>query len=231
DQIVQALKKAQLQLVICSPESVQRAWINYETGGASVNGTEIIPLCHSGMTPAQLPVPLCMAEGVRLTDPKDLQRLYTRLSAILDSDVPAVDFAAYSNGFAAIELEYAAQRKRDREAVEEPSSVSLVSNPHVLCVSSEQYRQLGMANQIELVLEAFPKQLRHDRVFTSRDLRSACEDRSHNRDIVHIVGYVCPRSGELYFSEIRLDTGSAVGPDDKVAPEALAALFKEAQTR
>ncbi len=73
-EVLEAMRRAHLLLAICSDESVKLPWINYETGGACAREVEVIPLCHSGMTPAQLPVPLSMLEGVLLTDARCLEK-------------------------------------------------------------------------------------------------------------------------------------------------------------
>ena len=72
EEVLEAMRGAHLLLAVCSPESVKLPWINYETGGACTRGVDVIPLCHSGMTPAQLPVPLSMLEGILLTDASSL---------------------------------------------------------------------------------------------------------------------------------------------------------------
>ena len=75
------LKRIENGLVNCvgaiyliSPVSVQRNWINFELGAvwirniidahASTNEIPILPLCHSGMTPGRLPLPLNNLNGV-----------------------------------------------------------------------------------------------------------------------------------------------------------------------
>jgi len=45
-------------IVICSPISITRPWINFESGAGWIKGTPVIPLCHSGLSPGKLPVPL-----------------------------------------------------------------------------------------------------------------------------------------------------------------------------
>jgi TIR domain len=230
DEILAAINRADLQFVICSSESVRRPWINYEAGGARVRNVQVVPLCHSGMTPEQLPVPLSMAEGVLLTDSESLKRLYVRVAGLLESDVPDVNFDQYSRDFRALESEYEKQRAAESAAIQTVGEERIVENPRVLCVSSRQYLEMGFENQLQMVLEAFPQNLRHDRVFTSRDLRQ--ELMNGRCDIVHIAGYVCPRSGSLYFSPVELPSGAPRdGEPDLVRAEALAMLLKDAQTK
>jgi hypothetical protein len=68
DEVDKALKRADLQIVLCSPDSVGRPWVNFEAGAVWLRGIPVIPVCHSGLQPEGLPVPLSMLEGVALID-------------------------------------------------------------------------------------------------------------------------------------------------------------------
>ena len=229
DGILAALKQAHVQLIICSRESVRRPWLHYEAGGAVIRGVEVIPLCHSGMSPDQLPVPLSMSQGAMLTTSEGLQKLYTRISTLLGSDVPPVDFVSFAAAFQALEEEYAVQQKEQSAASICRSAESIV-NPTVLCVSSQQYLQMGYENQLQDVLDSFPKDLRHDRVTTSAELERVLV---HNPvAIVHVAAYVCPRTGAMYFTPVRLPTGeNETNAPDFIRAGAFARLIEKAGTR
>ena len=188
DEVVSALRRARIQIVVCSSDSVQMPWIQYEAGAARIRDIVVIPVCHSGITPATLPVPLNMTEGAIVTDAQDLRKLYARFSDILNCDVPRADFDAYSREFRDLEESYAAQRREDERSRAARSNERLVQgSAGMLCVSSPQYVALGFQNQLQAVLEAFPMDLRHDRVVSSRECeqlltRGRC-------DIVHIAAY------------------------------------------
>ena len=229
-ELLAALNRANLLLVICSVESVRRPWIHYEAGSAGVRGVEVIPLCHSGITSEQLPVPLSMSEGALLTSAQGQEKLYRKISAMLGSAVPAADFELLAEEFRALEEEYRVLRNQDDAGNRERSDETIVNDPHVLCVSSEQYLRLGFDNQLQGVLDAFPPELRHERVITSADVQRVL--RGGHVDIVHIAAYVCPRTGVLYFSPVELPIGTpAEGDMDFIRPAALATLLKDAQTR
>jgi hypothetical protein len=233
DVLMGGLRSARLQFILCSPESIKRSWIHYEAGATRVRGIEVVPLCHSGMNPEHLPVPLGMSQGLCLNDPSGLRMLYEKISTMLGSNVPDIDFRALGKRFEALETEYVAQMGTDASAGLKPSHESIVKDPQVLCISSQQYLQLGFKNQLEVVLEAFPKDLRHDRVLSSVELQRVV-DQQHRVDIVHIAAFVCPRSGTLYFSDVALPSGTSnhgdAGPDS-ISAEALAMLFKDAGVR
>ncbi len=51
-------------------------------------------------------------------------------------------------------------------------------------------------------------------------------------DIVHIAPYVCPRSGDLYFSEVDVNSGRGVSAEpDVLSADALAALLQMAEAK
>lgn len=49
DNITSALGNCAIELILCSPNSVKRQWINFEAGAGWVREIPVIPLCHSGM--------------------------------------------------------------------------------------------------------------------------------------------------------------------------------------
>lgn len=229
DEVVAALRRARVQLIVCSSVSVREPWIHYEAGAARIRDIVVIPLCHSGVTPETLPVPLNMTEGALLSDPHGLRKVYSRVAAMFNCDVPEVDFDAYARDFEEIEEMYAAQRAENDRSRVARSGERLVKDPHVLCVSSPQYVALGFQNQLQAVLDAFPADLRHERVISAHDLTQAlARDRC---DIVHIAAYVCPRGGDLYFSEVNLGTGKLQSDKDVIPAQALAMLLRKAATR
>lgn len=236
DKIISGLKQSGLHIIVCSKYSVSRPWINYEVGASGVQGVPIVPLCHSGLTPAQLPVPLSLSEGGVITDPDTLQKLYARVAELIGSNIPSVDFKEYANNYHPI------QEKLARFLVAEDSSASnfggdanapewrQIKSPSVLCVTSEQFRDLGYENQLQVVLEAFPHNIKHQVVINSNELRKILL-REHV-DIIHIAAFVCPRGGDLYFSRVTLPLGAKVDNDvDLVVVESLVALLKKAGTR
>ena len=105
--------------------------------------------------------------------------------------------------------------------------MEMVRDPRALCVSSRQFLTLGLANQLEHVLAAFPSAISHNRVFDAMSTREALT-REKKVDIVHIAAFVCPRSGTLYFSDVDLRTGkpSSDAPRDTIKPDDLEPVTK-----
>lgn len=90
--IDQALRNSKLLLILCSPKSIRRPWINFEAGAAWMLDIPIIPLCHSGLTPHDLPMPLSLKQGLLLDNPGGVERLYQRVAKELLCRVPKRSF-------------------------------------------------------------------------------------------------------------------------------------------
>lgn len=224
-----ALNEASVHVILCSAESVTRPWIQFEAGAAQIRGIPIVPICHSGLTPAQLPVPLSEWEGINAASVDGMQKFYDSIAKLLGSDVPDVDFEKYASDIVTLENEYKARCSSTIESDSEPN-IDVIQNPRVLCISSPQFLKLGFENQIELVLRAFPATLPHERVLTLADLRNRLTSGRYN--IVHVAAFVCPRTGDLYFSDVDLQTGQPAMPEaEKISADALTSLLRMSETK
>ena len=229
-EVLAALQRAQLVLAVCSNKSVDLPWINYEVGGARARNVVVIPLCHSGMTAEHLPAQMEMLEGVMLCEARSLAKLYTTISEMIGCDLPNVDFDALARAFKKLEVEHAEELRQEAAASQQQNSDAIVRDPRVMCVTSDQYMALGLANELQTVLDAFPKDLQHDIVTTSDQLQAVLG--LHQVDVVHIAGFVCPRSGTLFFSRIEMPLGRSVAEtEDYIRADALALLLEKARTR
>ena len=74
--IDEALHRCGVLLALCSPVSIHRPWVNFELGAAWMLKKRIIPVCHAGLTPEDLKIPLSRLHGVTLTKAEDLETLY-----------------------------------------------------------------------------------------------------------------------------------------------------------
>jgi hypothetical protein len=90
--IEEALQNAALLVVLCSPESIGRPWLNFETGIAWTLKKPIVPICHRGLTPRDLPIPLSLKQGIRMDDWQGIRRLYARVADALSSEIPSANF-------------------------------------------------------------------------------------------------------------------------------------------
>ena len=47
-----------LVIVVASPDSLSRPWVNFEAGGGWFKGLDLLAICHSGQQKSRLPPPL-----------------------------------------------------------------------------------------------------------------------------------------------------------------------------
>ena len=64
----EALQAAQVELILCSHDSVRRPWVNFEAGAGWVKGIPVVPVCHTGLRPVDLPIPLNMLQSIEASD-------------------------------------------------------------------------------------------------------------------------------------------------------------------
>lgn len=81
-QIERSIRGCNIMIVICSPISIVKPWINFESGAGWIRRIPVIPLCHSGITPGQLPIPLNLQQGGVLKNQSDIQELFRRIERI-----------------------------------------------------------------------------------------------------------------------------------------------------
>src|SRR4029079_10588377 len=70
-------------LWLCDNASLHRPWVQFEVGAAWYKGATIIPICHSGMKPADLPLPLAALQGIELGTEHGLHKLNATIAALL----------------------------------------------------------------------------------------------------------------------------------------------------
>jgi hypothetical protein len=93
--ITEALKDCSVQIILASPESVTRPWINFEAGAAWIRDIEVIPLCHSGITPSHLPSPLSALQSAVATEVNGLKQIFPLLAKALSCKPPEIDFSGF----------------------------------------------------------------------------------------------------------------------------------------
>ncbi len=91
NKIEDALREAQVLLVLCSARSVLRPWVNFEAGGAWVVGKRVVPLCHAGMEPSSLPEPLKSLQAYNLLHGPDFRDLVALLAKEAGLNMPDFD--------------------------------------------------------------------------------------------------------------------------------------------
>ncbi len=88
EEITQGLKTCIVEVVLASPLSVRRPWINFEAGAGWVRDIPVIPVCHSGMTPDFPPPPLSSLQAALATDQEQMERVLAVLANKLGCNRP-----------------------------------------------------------------------------------------------------------------------------------------------
>lgn len=106
DQITLALKRCAVEIVVCSPKSVLRPWINFEAGAGWIRDISVVPLCHSGMEPSKLPTPLNLLQAAKANEISSLKLVFPVLAAAIGAKVPVVDFTGFVEKVIDFESQY-----------------------------------------------------------------------------------------------------------------------------
>ena len=94
DSIDAALANSAIQISLCSPQSIKRPWINFEAGASWIRRIPVVPLCHSGLSKSNLPIPLVMLQGADLDNSADLKIVFSELTKVLGAaKTPAIDYS------------------------------------------------------------------------------------------------------------------------------------------
>jgi hypothetical protein len=106
DRITAALTRCKVEIILLSAASLDRPWINFESGAGWVRGIPVIPVFHSGLTARDLRPPLSMLQGLRLTDPEALETmLFGTVAETAGLGVPSYDFRGLADSLRSIETE------------------------------------------------------------------------------------------------------------------------------
>jgi hypothetical protein len=104
--ITQALQTCAVEVVLCSPQSVKRPWINFEAGAGWIRDIPVIPLCHSGIEPSTLPLPLNLLQAAKAREVASLQLIFPVLAQAIGAQVPKVDFSEFVAKVKEFEIAY-----------------------------------------------------------------------------------------------------------------------------
>jgi hypothetical protein len=110
DRITEELRKAEVFLLMLSPTSVTRPWVNFEAGAAWTGGRVIIPICYRGLRRDGLPKPYSSLQAVDLNGYGEDEYLATSVAHHLKVERPLTHIEAILSGIGP--AEYTAKCKR-----------------------------------------------------------------------------------------------------------------------
>jgi len=93
DEVENALSQTEVFIVLCSPQSINRPWVNFETGGAWIKSLRILPICHSRQTKDRLPQPFIRFQAIQLSDDDFAKNLIQSLATYFQiSNLPRIPY-------------------------------------------------------------------------------------------------------------------------------------------
>lgn len=101
-----ALKLCSVEVVLCSPESIKRPWINFEAGAGWIRDIPVVPLCHSGIKPTTLPLPMNLLQAATASEISSLKLIFPVLAAAIGANTPDVDFTEFVLKVKDFEMQY-----------------------------------------------------------------------------------------------------------------------------
>jgi replicative DNA helicase len=96
DEVTNGLKACAVEIILASPESVKRPWINFEAGCGWIRDIPVIPLCHSGTSPSELPPPLGALQAANAVNVQELSPVFSVLADAVGCTLPErIDYNAF----------------------------------------------------------------------------------------------------------------------------------------
>lgn len=91
DEITKAITSSKILILLCSPNSIHRPWINFEAGCGWAQSIPVIPICYGGLTKSELPPSINALQALDF-DQNLPDKLFKALGAHLDiKKLPRID--------------------------------------------------------------------------------------------------------------------------------------------
>src|SRR5208282_974181 len=96
-EILEGLKNCNLMIILCTPNSVETRWINFEAGAAAILDKNIGPICFGGQPVSDLPSRLnhLRPQGIDCSDTEGFQEKFQKfienIAGKIDSTAPNID--------------------------------------------------------------------------------------------------------------------------------------------
>ncbi|GAA5395218.1 hypothetical protein SuUB92_15080 [Streptococcus uberis] len=102
--IIDRLRKTILMITLCSPESVKREWINFETGFGYARKINVLPLLYKGLKFSDIQSPIQRMQGYDISD-ESLNNIFRIIDEKLDYKNEHYDFTNFLNFVSKFEKE------------------------------------------------------------------------------------------------------------------------------
>jgi hypothetical protein len=160
--IKQNLFDCDVALILCSPISIARPWINFEAGASAILDRPTIPMCYSGQKCSELPEPLYHYQGADAEKIEDLTGVIEEISHVIEIPLSIVDIS--QSDFFKTVCSLGAQKPADRPHIEAAvRSTSIIKGENVVIVGSTSYPN----SKVEIELFKFGDDKDKMRVFSA----------------------------------------------------------------
>ena len=229
DAVDKALKEAEIEIVLCSKDSVYRPWVNFEAGGGWIRGISVVPMCHTDIKPTELPIPLNMLEAIEVSNASGIQKLYSLIANKIGAQSPRDDFDSIVREFKEVEKKYKDDKLANLKDLaslsvnNEIPTIKRITKPKILCASNSQFEEFGFEKDLTTIQNYFPGQVVTARNITVRTLREILTEQQF--DILHILAYVA-KNGDLVLSNYDPEEKKEQKTNEKISAEGFAKLIE-----
>lgn len=91
-EIEASLHESEAVILLLSPQSVRRPWVNFEAGAAWFLDKRVVPVCARGLDIDDLPPPFSKRQAISLSSKKGRERLFSDIATVAGLRVPDYSF-------------------------------------------------------------------------------------------------------------------------------------------
>lgn len=212
DELDSQLETTHFGIVCLVPSNLMAPWLLFEAGALSksVDSARVVPYCL-GLRVEDVQGPLSRFQSVA-ADEAGTRKLIESINALLENK-------RSESSLKWLYEKWWPDFKRDLEAI--PAAAARgpahVTVERILCAATPQFEELGADHDMEILEQNYPGTVRRLRGAGFKDLRDTLLRESFQ--IIHLLGYVEPRTGDLIFSE-----------DERLPANALLKLLERTRT-
>lgn len=152
DEINKALGDSQAFIVLCSPNSIKRSWINFETGCAWIKDVPVIVICHSGQSITTLPRPLSDFQALTIDDLDFIDKFLSSLAQYLELEkIPRIDKVSMLSEISNAIDSFEPLSNQVSEKAESSSNFEEIEDQILKCIAESQGLSVSeLAQQFEM---------------------------------------------------------------------------------
>ncbi len=113
------IMKSTIVIILISPESQHRPWINFEAGIAHGNGVRVVPIGYCGVETTGIDLPLSGLQTIMLKNSQEFMRIFRDCADVLSLTLPTVDWSSLFQAFGEIYKDFKYTSPKKSELMEE----------------------------------------------------------------------------------------------------------------